>query len=231
MLHLEHAPEKELFWFEGCDDASLQNCILKQNHKLSSTEAVSEKTNLLPEGDRDVLKAVISQVVEQQEETKMRKRQLENGPVLGEEIPGLCRIPAVVDDGTSIEIPVKIKADSITLLGLTCPKKGYPLGGVYGEEAAEIMIESVSGERICRRLCNGREITTVFMTNGSSRIQPFAENAERFATFGYDKNFECYVMNRLEIPVDFAEEIAKITMRSLNNEYAVLVYGVCIGND
>lgn len=118
------------------------------------------------------------------------------------------------------------KTNAIALYGLCSLNKGYPLGGEYGEAALEVIMESVDGECIRKTLRNGQELTTVFMTNGSSRIEPFAENAQRFASFGYDKNFEIYVMNRLEIPVICQDRLAKITVRSLNRGYEVLLYGI-----
>lgn len=118
------------------------------------------------------------------------------------------------------------KSNTITLYGLCSLNKGYPLGGGYGEAAMEVIMESASGECIRKTLRNGQELTTVFMTNGSSRIEPFAENAQRFASFGYDKNFEMYVMNRLEIPVTCQDRLARITVRSLNKGYEVLLYGI-----
>lgn len=118
------------------------------------------------------------------------------------------------------------KTNAIALYGLCSLNKGYPLGGEYGEAALEVIMESASGECIRKTLRNGQELTTVFMTNGSSRIEPFAENAQRFASFGYDKNFEIYVMNRMEIPVICQDRIARIIVRSLNKGYEVLLYGI-----
>ena len=49
---------------------------------------------------------------------------------------------------------------------------------------------------------NGMEVTTVFLLHGSSRIRPVAENAEKAAEFGYVKNFEQYILNKIQLSVE-----------------------------
>ena len=113
--------------------------------------------------------------------------------------------------------------DALTVLGLTSPRPAYPLGGTYGEELGSLTITYESGRVQTVSLQNGVHITTVFATNGSSRINPIAERAPRFAEFGYDKNFEIYVMNRLEIPTDSKDKI--LTVR-LTASTEILIYGI-----
>ena len=75
-------------------------------------------------------------------------------------------------------------------------------------------------------LKNGVHFTTVFALNGSSKIDPLAEEARRFAIFGYEKNFEIYVMNRLDIKTDSTENILRVEFTSDSDRYLPLIYGV-----
>ena len=70
------------------------------------------------------------------------------------------------------------------------------------------------------------DITTVFKLRSSSIINPVAENAERVAEFGYDKNFEWYVLNKLVIQTDSDKIIENIKIKSMNNGYELLLYGM-----
>ena len=51
------------------------------------------------------------------------------------------------------------------------------------------------------------------------------ENAIRFAELSYDKNFEEYIINKLDIDVE-KKEIEKITISPLNDKYKILIYGI-----
>jgi hypothetical protein len=63
---------------------------------------------------------------------------------------------------------------------------------------------------------------------GSSRINPVAAKARRFASFGYDKNFEIYVANRLDIAVDSSDPVACVSFCADNDKYEMLIYGVFV---
>lgn len=68
------------------------------------------------------------------------------------------------------------------------------------------------------------EVTTVFLLHGSSRIRPVAENAEKAAEFGYDKNFEQYILNKIQLSVE--KTVLKMTVSSADRGYALLFYGI-----
>ena len=70
--------------------------------------------------------------------------------------------------------------------------------------------------------------TTAFTTIGSSRINPQAERATRFAVFSYDKNFENYIINRLDLPLSSEKTVTSVCLRSLDRGYDLLVYGLCL---
>ncbi|MBO4972361.1 MAG: hypothetical protein J6D45_06065 [Clostridia bacterium] len=155
-----------------------------------------------------------------------RHRRLKVGPVLlREEIPGISLTPAVLGDRDTLVYSCNKRAKEITLIGLTSINKGYPIGGVLGEEVARVKIFcSGSVKEILLR--NGREMTTVFSTIASSRIEPVADLSMRFAEFSYDKNFEKYVINKLTIPLCEEDLIDRVEISSLSHGYALLMYGV-----
>ena len=76
-------------------------------------------------------------------------------------------------------------------------------------------------------LRNGIELTTVFTTLGSSRIQPVGEKTVPFAYFGYEKNFENYIINTLSLPIK--DKVVKtVTLSSLDKGYDIIIYGIYI---
>ncbi len=157
----------------------------------------------------------------------MRARKLTVGPkLLGNDIKGVSPVPYVVSDGEKVVFDCGRKTSELTLLGLVSASVGYPLGGDYGETAAELTLEYESGEREQMPIRNGIELTTVYTTSGSSRIDPIAEKAKRFARFGYDKNFENYIINRLNIPLENKSTLKRVTLTSSSLAYDILVYGI-----
>ena len=155
----------------------------------------------------------------------MRKRKIKHGPILPEDTL-LSAIPHAAAPGHPLIFECGEKAQRITVIGLTMPQNGYPLGGVYGEKAGEMTIVYKNGHRQSIGLQNGVHLTTVYALNGSSRINPVAEKAERFASFGYDRNFEVYVMNRLDIETELDEIVQRVEFAAEDERYAPMVYGV-----
>lgn len=171
--------------------------------------------------------AAVAAVKERERPTeKMRKRVLKHGPVL-ESVSGLLETPLVVGDGISLSYSCDFAAASLSLYGMTSLHKGYPLGGAHGEPVATLTLAFADGSQQTVTLRNGMDVTTVFSVNMSSRIEPLAENAPRLATFGFDKNFEYYVLNRLVIPTNSAAELRQVTVTSADNGYDLLLYGIC----
>lgn len=155
-----------------------------------------------------------------------RQRKLKVGPKLErEEVKGMSATPTVLGNGGKLVYTCGHMIGRITLLGLTSLCKGYPIGGELGEEAAQLKIVYADGEQTYA-LRNGREVTTVFSTIASSRIDPVADLAPRFAEFSYDQNFEKYVINRLELPIDAGKTVERVEIASLDHDYQLLVYGV-----
>lgn len=161
----------------------------------------------------------------EQQSGKLRKRLLKKGPVLKDFAP-LCAVPLLLQDGTDYTVDCNSTAETITVYGMTDFQKGYPLGGEYGELAATMTVTYADGSAASFQWRNGIEITTVFALHNSSRIDPIAERAERAALFGYEKNFEQYVLNRAVFRVDPQKTIRGISITSANHGYAVLVYGI-----
>ncbi len=156
----------------------------------------------------------------------MRQRRLKVGPKLArEEMAGMSATPAVLGDGGKLVYSCQREVSRLSLVGLTSFNKGYPIGGALGEDVAlvKIFLENGVEERTLR---NGREVTTVFSTIASSRIDPIADLAPRFAEFSYDRNFEKYVINRLDIELDGIKKVERVEITSLNHGYQLLMHGV-----
>ncbi len=157
--------------------------------------------------------------------SRMRARQIKIGPIFESGAP-IDKIPTVVSSEKSIFFPLCRRTEIISVIGLTSVTSGYPLGGAYGEEACQICINYKSGRKESLSLKNGEHITTAFALKGSSRIDPVAAKSRRFVTFGYDKNFERYVANRLDIPADPSDEVESVSFSANNDRYLMLIYGV-----
>lgn len=151
-----------------------------------------------------------------------RKRQITYGPVLPTKTPYLlCTQEPITFDCCE-------NCKSLSILGLTSIINGYPLGGEYGQAVCKIIIEYSDGSTQTLELKNGVHITTVFALKCSSRIDPIAEESKRFAMFHYDKNFEYYVINRMDIPINPDKKLQRVTFSTDRNDYAVLLYGVFV---
>ena len=156
---------------------------------------------------------------------KTRKKQITVGPILQkEEIKGISKIPYIVDN-----VPLIFKGngqkDSISILGMTSLSYGYPILGNYGDDIIEITIRYEDGEEQKYTAKNGIDITSAYTSLGSSRINPVAQNSNRILSFSYDKNFEEYIVNHLEIKTN-GKTVLKVEIKSLNKSYDVLIYGV-----
>ena len=158
-----------------------------------------------------------------------RQRKLVVPPVLErEEIEGLACIPTVLGDGMTVIYEGDHLTDRVTLLGAVSFHRGYPISGEFGETAAAVTVICEDGEERFP-IRNGRELTTVFATISSSRIDPRADRAPRFAEFSYDKNFEWYLINRLDLPLNGLRRVRRIEITSADRGYTVLTYG-CFAN-
>ena len=157
-----------------------------------------------------------------------RHRRITVGPILQkEENEGMRQIPCVLSDNTEILCRADgLASDTVTLIGMVSASKGYPISGEYGECAAELAVIGKNGEQEIFQLRNGVEFANLFTLLGSSRIEPIAENATPFADFYYEKNFERYRINRLEIKLSTPTPIKELRIRSHNRGYNLLVYGV-----
>ena len=138
-----------------------------------------------------------------------------------EEISGISKIPYLLDKPLTFT-PNK-QTDKISIIGMTSISYGYPLYGEYDEIAAEIKIYCKDNTMLTYSLKNGIDFCLAYSSIGSSRINPLCENATRIATFSYDKNFEEYVVNKLDITV--GKEIENVVITPNNEKYKLLIYG------
>ena len=159
------------------------------------------------------------------EKHRIRARQIKTGPIF-ESGASIDKIPVVVSSERNFSFKLGRCAEFISIIGLTSIMSGYPLGGTYGEGACCVSINYKSGKTETISLKNGVHITTAFALKGSSRIDPIATKSGRFAVFGYDKNFEVYVANRLDITVDSSDAIESVSFSADSDKYSTLIYGV-----
>jgi hypothetical protein len=118
------------------------------------------------------------------------------------------------------------RLSKLIILGCVSASEGYPLSREYGECAALVKINFCDGRCAEHPIRNGVELTTVYTTHRSSRIDPVAERAERFAEFSYDKSFEAYVINRLDIDLGAEEDVESVELVRANEKYDILTYGI-----
>lgn len=163
--------------------------------------------------------------VSEQKVPSMRCRNLKIGPVLKECSP-LLETPLLVENNSEYKINCSFYGEEIQIIGAVSLTKGYPISGLYGEEVAKVSIVYEDNSVEEHVLKNGVDITTAFTTYQSSRVNPIAENAEKIAYFGYDKNFENYVLNSLKIKVQKTKLVKEVSFTPLNNGYALLIYGI-----
>ena len=163
-----------------------------------------------------------------QNRVKMRRRRITVGPKLQEEeVRGILKTPLILSDGMTLEFAAEgAHASTLTLLGMTAMPKGYPIGGDYGEVAAELIVLLENGEQLGFPIRNGIELTNAMTTLGSSRIQPIGEHLTTFAKFSYEKNFENYQINRYDVELGKERAIRSVSLRSANHGYNLLIYGV-----
>ena len=159
--------------------------------------------------------------------TEQRPRVIKVGPVCEKPpIDGMYCEPLVLTGADKISFSADEKFDGITIIGGVSATVGYPLSGERGECAATLRLNFEGGDSIDLSLRNGIEVTSVYTTYRSSRINPVAERAERFAEFSYDKSFECYVINKIVIPFNERKRVASAELLGADNGYALLTYGI-----
>jgi hypothetical protein len=159
--------------------------------------------------------------------TNMRGHLITVGPRLQEEEqPGMALVPFVLAKDYPLTFTGDGVSDTVTLLGVVCAPGGYPVSGAYGELLATVRVTAADGSTENFVLRNGIEVTTAFTTIGSSRIDPQAERAGRFAAFSYDKNFENYIINRLDLPLSTVRRVQKVELCSAGGADDLLIYGV-----
>lgn len=157
---------------------------------------------------------------------KTRKRTVIAGPVLQkEEIKGISTVPYVLSNGNELVFEGEAQGE-LTVIGMVSVSGGYPVFGDYGEVAGEIILEYTDGCRQIREIRNGIELTYAYSCLGSSRIEPYAKELTRFAKFSYDKNFENYIINRLDISLPCGKTLKRITFKGKSSMYDILIYGV-----
>jgi hypothetical protein len=204
----EDALSQNNFWIEPAEGFDLSDYI-----KLDA-----------PEDDRFPL---LVAKIDRRTKHELRPGRIQKGPIVADGTP-LDPCPVVVSSDKPTVFPCGQCVQTVSVIGLTTVTSGYPLGGAYGEAACSVIIEYKSGRKEMRALKNGEHVTTAFALEGSSRINPVAAKARRFASFGYDKNFEIYVANRLDIAVDSSDPVACVSFCADNDKYEMLIYGVFV---
>jgi hypothetical protein len=196
--------------------------IDKQGVKgLKSKKVFGAKTDV----DLDKLKTYANDV-DIKNLSHLRGRKIVKGPILQTPFVGVNSVPYLIDDNNAIEFVGESLTDTITILGAVSLKKGHPYSGDFGEVAFSVDIECKDGKTFTFDFKNGIDFTSAFTTIGSSRVKVIGENCKKLANFSYDKNFENYQINRLDVKLLTKATVQKITITSKNKGYVYLVYGV-----
>lgn len=164
-----------------------------------------------------------------------KTRKIKSGPILPENVYFIGKLPVnlrcrpyVLSEQNTLTVPFNTRASRIYIIGNTSMPKGFPIGGRYGETAAEYIVEYVDGTTERHALRNGYEITTATALHGPSRINPIAANSPRAFAFHYQYDTEHYVVNLGCIETDPQKEIRNVTLAETGNGYRILVYGISI---
>lgn len=157
----------------------------------------------------------------------MRPRKLSVGPRLQkEEAPGILLTPLVLTEDHPVRFSGTLPAKTLHIVGLVSAPYGYPIAGEYGEIVARMRVFYTDGGEEEIPLRNGMEVTSVFTTLGSTRIRPVAENAEVFARFHYDRNFEDYQIGCLSLSLPESRVVRSVEFGGCSPAYQLLLYGV-----
>ncbi|MBQ9131449.1 MAG: hypothetical protein IJX62_03115 [Clostridia bacterium] len=197
------------FWYEPTD----------------SLEELAAYRRLIPVSEDVPSNCLILMQNEAVKKGTMRKRKITNGPFL-QSVPLLSDVPGMMTLQKPLVFEGGIWAEELSVIGLVTPINGYPLGLDYGEPIGNITVYYQGGHKQILPLKNGIHVTTVYGLNGSSEINPIAKQARRFARFGYEKNFEVYILNRLDVTTDPTTRIEHVEFLLENAEVAPLIYGV-----
>ena len=159
--------------------------------------------------------------------TEQRPRRIKHGPVC-EAVPydAMSKVPYVLCDGDVISYKLDSVCDGVIILGGVSAERGYPISGVYGEVCATLTLSLESGEKLCYPIRNGMELSTVYSTYRSSRIDPIASRAPRYMELSYDGSYERYVINKIDIKLDKTARVTSASLRSEASGYATLTYAV-----
>ena len=158
-----------------------------------------------------------------------RRRTFWFGPRLKEGTDAsIWATPCVVKPKNPLVFLGRAEGEELTLVGLSGALCGYPLGGEYGEEVARVTVFYENGKAEQFSLRNGYEVTTVYTTVGSSRINPQAAHATPFAYFSYDKNHENYIINRLALPLAERSAVTRVEIAAGERDYGLLIFGVFV---
>ena len=157
--------------------------------------------------------------------SSLRHREIKRGPVFESALrEGMSQVPVALGNNEPIVYRCESEARKISLLGAVGFMRGYPISGALGEEIARVKVVYDGGEQSFV-LRNGREVTTVFTTIGSSRIDPVADLAPRAAELSYDLNFEQYAVNLLTLELDEVKNVRFVEISSLKSDCGLLFYG------
>ena len=166
-------------------------------------------------------------------------RLLERGPILPYEIRNIGALqtalkPCVplIAGPSDLHINVNnISGDTIYLIGMTALCDAYPISGKIGDIYADLVIYYTDQSTQEIKLRNGVELSTVFMTYGSSRIDNYAAEARRAIIFNYDKNWERYCINILSLRLTEGKYVQSISIKPKPGGFPILLYGITLTGD
>jgi len=159
-----------------------------------------------------------------------KKRRLQYGPVLPEEIGALGRLPMRMKKGRPMavrqEAGVELSACARQVyIAAAAMPWGYPVGGRMGEKAGEIRLVYADGTQDAHSLVNGENLATVMASIGPSRVDVQAAQTRKIVSWRYALNWEHYAIQMIQLPCDSARTLARVEF-SYTAPGALLVYGI-----
>ena len=186
------------------------------------------------EAQRELYKRLLAESTPQAGFHHKKTRCLPHGPALPEDCSRIGDLPVDLRRGPplvvarNMDIPVGLRVSRIFCLGNVSMPAGYPICGARGDPVAEYVLRYDDGGEARVPLRNGMEITTVFGSMGPSRVEPLASGVERVMRYGYDLNWEHYIVNLFTMDADPSRVLASIGVRVFRPEYRLLLYGVTV---
>ena len=167
-----------------------------------------------------------------------RRRRMEYGPVVHEPVYDIgelrvClerRKPLIVNaDCPSVRIALAgAHAVRAYAIGNTAMGGSYPLGGAMGDPMGRYVIRYADGAEDTVELRDGVNVTSCFGLQGPSRFDPMAPGARKCLKLTYDRDWEVYYINAMELALSSGKAAESVTLECGPAGKSLLLYGLTL---